>query len=232
MKITDSDLRWLRSNFPNLYYEANSQKILGELGFCAVYDNESGKITIADLTEETDFLIRDVFEVEICLDELDMNGWPKVYEVSEKYHRIAKKCEVPIIDLHIYPDDGACCLGITYRDSKQLCIKGFLHELVIPFFYRLSYTDQFGIDRARKDLWGEYSHGDTGQIEHLLEIMDIARHNPERNDLCPCGSGRKYKKCHLGEVESLQNCLRRVKHHLRESHMLPCLQDHPYWKRG
>ena len=154
MKITDSDIKWLRSDFPNLYYEANSQKILGELDFCAVYDNESGRMIIADLPEETGFLIRDVFEVEIRLDDIDVNGWPKVYEVGRKYRQIAKKCKVPIIDLHIYPKDGACCLGIKYRDNKQLGIKEFLHELVIPFFYRLSYTDKFGIDRARRDPLG------------------------------------------------------------------------------
>ena len=57
MKITDSDIRWLSSDFPNLYYEANSHKILGELDFCAVYDQESGKVAIAYLAEETDFLI-------------------------------------------------------------------------------------------------------------------------------------------------------------------------------
>jgi hypothetical protein len=209
MKITDRDIRWLRLHFPNLYYDANSHKILGELDFCAVYDQESGKVTIANLAEQTDFLIQDVFEIEIYLDDLDMNGWTKVFEVGGKYRRIAEKCEVPIIDLHIYPHNRACCLGLKYRDSKQLCIEDFLHELVIPFFYRLSYTDKFGIDRARKDLWGEYSHGLRGEIEHFLEIMDIARRNPGRNDLCPCGSDRKYKRCHLGQVESLQNSLRR-----------------------
>ena len=213
MKITDCDIGWLRSGFPNLYYEANSHKILGELDFCAVYDQESGKMTIANLAEETDFLIRDVFEVEICLDDLDWNGWPKVFEVGGRYRRIAEKCKVPIIDLHIYPHNRACCLGLKYRDSQQLCIEDFLHELVIPFFYRLSYTDKFGINRARKDLWGEYSHGFRGEIEHFLEIMDIARRNPGRNDLCPCGSDRKYKRCHLGEVESLQNSLRRIERH-------------------
>ena len=66
--ITNSDIksRWLSSDFPNLYYDADSHKILGELDFCAVYDQESGKVTIANLTEETDFLIRDVFEVRFA----------------------------------------------------------------------------------------------------------------------------------------------------------------------
>ena len=136
-----------------------------------------------------------------------------MFEVGGKYRRIAEKCEVPIIDLHIYSDNCACCLGLKYRDNTQLCIEDFLHELVIPFFYRLSYTDKFGIDRARNNLWGEYSHGDKGQIEHFLEITDIARRNPGRNDLCPCGSDRKYKRCHLGEVESLQSSLTRIERH-------------------
>ena len=156
MKITDRDIGWLRLHFPNLYYDAGSHKILGELDFCAVYHQESGKVKIGNITEETDFLIQDVFEVEICLNDLDWNGWPKVFEVGGKYRRIAEKCKVPIIDLHIYPQNRACCLGLKYRDSQQLCIEDFLYELVIPFFYRLSYTDKFGIDRG--------SEGPLGRI--------------------------------------------------------------------
>ena len=209
MKITDRDLRWLRLHFPNLYYDADSRKILGELDFCAVYDQESGKVTIAHLAEETDFLIQDVFEIEICVDDLDMNGWPKVFEVGGRHHKIAQENSVNTADLHFYSDDDNCCLGIKYGNNSGLRVETFLDDLVIPFFYRLSYTDKFGIDRAREDLWGEYSHGDRGEIEHFLEIMNIARHNPGRNDQCPCGSGKKYKKCHLGEVEFLKNSRRR-----------------------
>ena len=209
MKITDSDIRWLRLHFPNLYYDADSHKILGELDFCAVYDQESGKVTIAELAEETDFLIQDVFEIEIYVDDLDMNGWSKVFEVGGRHHQIAQENSVNTADLHFYSDDDNCCLGIKCGNNSGLRIERFFDDLVIPFFYRLSYTDKFGIDRARRDLWGEYSHGDKGEIEYFLEIMDIARHNPGRNDPCPCGSGKKYKKCHLGEVESLKNSLRR-----------------------
>ena len=51
-------------------------------------------------------------------------------------------------------------------------------ELVIPFFYQLSYTEKFGIDASRKDLWGEYSHGEKGRWEHLIEISNFAKQNP------------------------------------------------------
>ena len=204
MKIPNSDIKWLESRFPNLQYEEESQRIVGELDFCAAYDNESGKVIINDGLRKVNRLICDVFEIEICLSILDGNGWPKVYEVGRRHYQIAKKCNVEIIDLHFYSDDDTCCLGLKFRDNKILSIRDFLMELVIPFFYQLSYTEEFGIAASRKDLWGEYSHGEKGEWEHLIEISNFANQNPSRNDLCPCGSGKKYKKCHLGEVEYLK----------------------------
>ena len=79
MKINDSEIKWLKSHFPNLQYDEKSQKIVGELDFCAAYDKESGELRIENVADRMEFLIRDFFEVEICLDNLDMNGWPKVY---------------------------------------------------------------------------------------------------------------------------------------------------------
>ena len=203
MQMHESDIRWLASRYPNLYYEASPQKIVGELDFCAVYDNETGKLIIDPGNCETHHLIRDVFEVEICLGTLDGNGWPKVYEVGGRHGKIAKKCNVNVIDLHFYPDNS-CCLGLKYGGSRNLRLKGFLEHLVIPFFYRLAYTAQFGITASERNLWGEYSHGEVGIWEHRIELSAIAQRNPGRNEVCPCGSGKKFKKCHLGEVEALR----------------------------
>ena len=75
---------------------------------------------------------------------------------------------------------------------------------MVPFFYRLSYTDRYGLTAARNDLWGEYSHGDPGLREYLDEMLRIASNNPSRNRPCPCGSGSKYKRCHLDEVEEVK----------------------------
>ena len=204
MKITESDIKWLKFHFPNLQYDSEFQKIVGELDFCAMYDNESDKLIIRwDDTDSKRFLC-DVFEVEIRLDTLDTNGWPKVYEVGGRRRAIAKKWNVNIIDLHFYSDDARCCLGLKFKDNSHLNIRGFLEKLVIPFFFRLSYAEKFGVNASRNDLWGEYSHGGAGPREHFEEISNYAKQNPARNDLCPCGSGMKYKKCHLGEVESLK----------------------------
>ena len=210
MNIDEKGIRWLASQFPDLQYDAKSQKIVGELDFNAAYDNKSGEVVIGERGKETELFLSDVFEIEIYLENLDGNGWPKVYEVGGRQHEIAQKSKVKLIDLHFYSDDGNCCLGIKYGNNEGLRIESFLYDLVIPFFYRLSYTEEFGIAAARRDLWGEYSHGEAGPMEYQAELLNFEKQNLPRNDACPCGSGKKYKKCHLREVEFLTRILNRL----------------------
>ena len=207
MKISDDEIKWLKVNFPNLQYNEKSQKIVGELDFCAAYDDKSQEVIIGNLADETDFLIRDVYEVEIRLDDLDMNGWPKVYEVGKRHQKIAEKCNTDIIDLHINPADNSCCLGIKSPGNRAFRIETFFYERVIPFFYRLSYVEKFGIDASRNDSWEEYSHGDEGIKEYYADMINYAKSNLGRNDLCPCGSGKKYKRCHFNDIEPIKRHL-------------------------
>ena len=210
MNLTDGDTEWLRSFFPSLVHDQNAQRIVGELDFCVCFDNATNKIQIEglecdDAIRGSDSVICDVFEIEILLDaeSVDPNGWPKVHEVGGRYKAIAEKYGVDVIDLHFFPDSGACCLGIRYSQERNLTLERFLYNRVIPFFYRLSYTDRFGIEAARRDLWGEYSHGGNGVIEHAREMLSLNRRNPGRNEPCPCGSDIKYKKCCLDEVQTV-----------------------------
>ena len=207
MKLTANEIEWLESHLPGLQYESSSSKIVGELDILAAYNRESGKLKIGDDAKEMAGFIYDVFEIEIHLANLDENGWPKVYEVGGRYHQIAKKCNVNTQDLHINPDN-TCCLGIKDGGNRNFRIKEFFSGLVIPFFYQLSYTEKFGIDATRNDLWGEYSHGDKGLEEYEAEMMNIAKHHPKRNDLCPCRSGKKYKRCHMDQVEAVKRRVR------------------------
>ena len=210
MKITDKEIEWLGLHFPDLQYEADSQKIVGKLDFCAAYDNESGEVIIGGSVRQEERFIRAVFEIKIDLKTFDANGWPKVYEVGERYRQIAKKWDIEIIDLHVSSNDGMCCLGIKRGNSRTFSIINFLPKLVIPFFYRLSYTEKFGLSASQNDLWGEYSHGEEGLTEYLTEISIFAKQNPGRNALCPCGSGKKFKKCHQDAVDFLKRSARVV----------------------
>jgi len=210
MRPLVEDINWLRSWFPSLVFEPEAQRIVGELSFCACYEKTTGKVKIELLKpdrviRESDSFLCDAFEIEILLDaeSVGTNGWPKVHEVGGRYKSIAEKCNVGVIDLHFYLD-GTCCLGIRRSQERDLTIKRFICEIVIPFFYRVSYTDLFGIDATRNELWGEYSHGHEGYWEHEKEILNIGRRSLGRNAPCPCGSGVKYKKCCLDEVQAVE----------------------------
>ena len=197
LSVIESDLEWLRVNQPNLKYDPLQHRIVGALDFCAEYDQTSGLLTIGcdPAVRESCALLRDVFKIEIRMDPDSMmqNGWPGVFEVGGRHTRIAEKTGVHTADLHFF-DDGACCLGISYFPDRNLTIGRFVNELVVPFFYRLSYTDRFGINASRSDLWREYSHGIMGHCEYQKDVGEILA-SLGRNDPCLCGSGRKYKNC-------------------------------------
>ena len=199
--MRDTDLEWLASNFPELAYAPNDQRVTGQLRFCAEFDRDSGQLKLSGPSERQAIgtFVCDEFKVRIDLSCPGDNGWPQIYEVGGRCNDIAERSQCDMIDLHLF-EDGACCLGLKYATERNLTLERFILELVIPFFYRLSYLDRYGLSAAREDLWGEYSHGNAGVHEYQDEILQIASNNPGRNQLCPCESGLKYKRCHLDEV--------------------------------
>lgn len=207
MKLRPEDHKWLIRNYPDLLHDAEANVLVGEIGFCAAYDASIGKLRIGDDADrESPLYLCDYFSVRIELDNIDPRGWPNVFESGGRRLEIAERIGVDVIDLHFYGDDS-CCLGLLYYPEQHLTIDRFMIELVAPFFYRLSYAGKHGIEAARSDLWGEYSHGGMGVLEHRTELGWIASQRPGRNSACPCGSGIKYKRCHLDEVEAFMRDL-------------------------
>ena len=208
MKMNVENIDWLALHFPNLQYNAKLKKIVGELDFHAAYDSESGKLIMnREEAREVELYLYDAFEIEICLDVFNMNKWPKIYEVGGRHHQIAKQNNISLADLHFYTDDDNCCLGIEYGNKSGVAIEVYFYELVIPFFYRLSYIERFGIDDARKRLWDEYAHGTLGLKQYEMELFKIERQHPIRFGQCPCKSGKKYIDCHFSQVEYLKQKL-------------------------
>ena len=204
LSLRQADLDWLAASFPDLRYDPGAGVIAGELELRAAYDREQEKLCIGsdDVTVSMESYLRDSFPIRIELNALDQNGWPAVYEVGGRHARIEDRENLETIDLHFYPN-GACCLGLQLFADRRTTLKEFMDELVVPFFYRLSYTDVHGLIAARQYLWAEYSHGELGVREYLSDVADIARQGLGRNDPCACGNGRKYKRCHLGEVKRI-----------------------------
>lgn len=212
MRINQDDIIWLAYAFPNLIYDQNNEIIRGELDFCALYSKETDTLQVyfnqdcGNLTKG----ICDVFEIEIWLTKnlaLSAN-WPTVYEIGGRHESISKRLDIPLIDLHFYNGEQSCCLGIYFVPIVTTNIRSFILNVVIPFFYRLAYVDRFGLQAARDNLWGEYSHGEKGFIEYANEILELEQSNVGRNEPCPCGSRNKYKKCHLNEVKATASWLR------------------------
>ena len=200
-----TDLEWLASNFPELAYAPADQRIDGELRFCAAFDRNTGQMKLGDTDEHRAIgtFLCDAFKVRIDLGRPGDNGWPRVYEVGGRSFDIAEQNRCAMADLHFF-GDGACCLGLKYAAERDLTLERFISELMIPFFYRLSYTDRYGLTAAKVDLWGEYPHGVAGEIQYQDEILRLASNKPGRNHSCPCGSGLKYKRCHLDELEAVK----------------------------
>ena len=151
MNLRDTDLEWLASNFPELAYVPKDRSILGELRLCAAFDRDSGQLKLGDTEEHRAIgaFLCDAFKVRLDLGHVEVKAWPKVYEVGGRRFDIAERNQCGLIDLHFY-DDGACCLTLSFSEGRNPPLQRFILGLVIPFFYRLSYTDRYGIDRRQK----------------------------------------------------------------------------------
>lgn len=208
LELTNADIAWLGSRHPSLQLDPATETIAGELSFCAGYDRSDMQLYIEDRDLDgrlraMDSFICDVFEIDIRLDceTPNFKGWPRVYEVGGRSASIAAKYGAKLLDLHVEAD-RACCLGIRYTPERNRTLGRYLSELVVPFFYRLAYVDRHGMEAAKNELWGEYAHGYDGHEEHIRAMAEIDRRNEGRNRPCPCGSGTKYKRCCLAEVEA------------------------------
>jgi len=173
--------------------------------------NDDGKAPsfsgILDVCDETGNWY-DSFSVRLDTPVKYPYGVPRIYETGRLIERIA--------DRHVN-GDGSCCVSIDhvllYRASRGLTIYDFMQEFAYPYFANQLYFKAKGRYAA-----SEYAHGFAGVVQfykETLHIMDAAtakillssilnRTLPLRNDLCFCGSNRKFKQCHMKAAEYLQ----------------------------
>ena len=127
--------------------------------------------------------------------------FPRVIETSMKIPRIA--------DRHVNSDNTLC---LAVEPEEQSITKNgitflyFIEKVLIPHLARETYRCAKGVYPE-----GEYSHGNEGIWEYfetsmnqkdrkkiISELEEIVNNRwPGRNDLCSCGSGKKFKKCHM-----------------------------------
>ena len=176
LRIDESDIRWLWEHQPLLASGLSTSKIAGTIEISAYYDGHARRVVSNQYhsLHSHQSYIADQFAIEIRLDSLDSNGWPKVKEVGFRHQSVARRYGVPVTELHFYRN-GDACLGLAYPWDPPLTLENFVEGLVEPFFYRLSYADIYGLTAARNDLWPEYSHGSAGRQEHFEDIRRLSR---------------------------------------------------------
>ena len=86
-------------------------------------------------------------------------------------------------------------------------VSGFSAERIGPFEDAIGtlsrwyyFTDKYKEDQARHAKWK--AEQERRSVFHAGSTYLNPRRNTGRNDPCPCGSGRKYKKCCLAEENS------------------------------
>lgn len=200
MEIAPAEETWLRDKYPYLFYDKNAQRLIGDLPINCFWDNPN-LISRADgeAQSHTNFC-QGKFLIEIHLSKINPDsGLPETYETEGRHRKIAQNAS-PVIsqaDLHMNNDEGNCCLYVLSRyeeRSLKIDLKTFLEDYVIPFFYRLLYVEQYGLKKARKELWNERMHGKAGRVQADKEMWEkILLAHPE--DRCPCGRNSKSKNC-------------------------------------
>lgn len=159
-----------------------------------------GKIDVFDDSESVYF---DTFTIKITIPHKYPYAFPKLYELEDKIPKTA--------DRHVFTDSKACCLAIPQvieiEERKGISIFDFIKRYVLPYLANQLYYEN---NPDKKWANGEYKHGFEGIVQYYCEVLEVSTleelHKElknyleikvKRNDKCFCGSGLKYKKCHL-----------------------------------
>ena len=222
IKYSNEEFKKIKQWFPNLNYYENTKKIIGKIiiSFCRYQKKEEGvrlsKWEIAKCDTSCIDYIKNNFLIQIDFNQMDFQGYPKVYEISEKIENLAKALGKSIIDLHLYPKDKSCCLGINIEPSTTL--SDFILYDVYPYFVWQAYYSQY----KKIPPCGEYSHGVKGVMEAVQDYKEtMTSVNKIRvNETCPCKSGKKYKNCCLEKDKRKRHnlCIAKTRLHRMEKY--------------
>lgn len=135
---------------------------------------------------------------------------------------ICRREEVPWIeDRHVVGSGAAClCVSSEYRLHwpRGSDLTDFFNCFVVPYFARQAYYQTHGqwppgqershgaagIVESFSDTLSELGSPCVATIDRFLIVLASPGH-PKGSDPCPCGSGKKIRKCHRRLVWALRN---------------------------
>lgn len=159
--------------------------------------------------------------------------YPKEFPLLKDLSK-AFPCEA---DWHISPRDGDCCVcGIIEQEERArsgISILNFIDVYVLSFYANQLYKKHFGhykngeyahdVEGVWEALEEEFNTKDRKEIRRFLKEMKIKR---GRNTVCFCGSGVKYKRCHLDRKRIIENVIKRASSYttaLNNQQLFECL---------
>lgn len=193
--IFERDFVQVRDHFPHLTYEWNTEHktwcVTGELDIC-----------------DTEGVYWNTFGIVLLVPESYPHCIPVLIEKTEIIPRD--------IDWHVSPE-GICCMDIGHNliilSKKGINLTDFITNKVYSFFANQLY-------KLEKQCYAgeEYGHHLQGVMQYYKEELNLLtpdimvtfitrilnKSGIGRNAQCPCGSGKKVKKCHLITIEALK----------------------------
>lgn len=164
---------------------------------------------------------------EIILSDPELGEFDR-YKVSISFLKCYPYCFPKVIELsniipkvdyrHVNPD-GSLCLAVPPEErlvtKNGINFKFFLDKVLVPHLSRETYREKSGnypdgeYDHGNNGIWQFYFNR-LGKIDktHVISELSEIRNSkwPNRNERCVCGSGKKFKQCHLEiwrEIKSL-----------------------------
>lgn len=179
---------WLIKNQPELHYDEKQGKISGTILFTASWDGESFAINTMYNRSASEVVISDKYKITIELKYKTRwaplhgktaaipNRQPPAYTDRKRIENLIAKSMITqpctgLADLHIHPS-WELCTGFhpTHVTRRNFSIKEYIEETLIPWLYRTSYAEKYGLEKADKDLWPAYGHRE-GPTQYIAEMQ-------------------------------------------------------------
>jgi hypothetical protein len=136
---------------------------------------------------------------------------PVAYDAAQRFRAHPEK---DIKDRHL-STDGKCCLWLPplspWSATDPNALRGFLDQLVVFWDRQLIYDDSgkwpgpaYEHDHKGYLQFVEEQLGGDSKLSRVLAPVVLCGIPIGRNQHCPCGSHRKFKRCHLRTVEEIR----------------------------
>ena len=178
VKPSPQDVSAARGFYPDLAYCESDHSLRGRIYEEVAYNAELNAVATPPWRSDRErsmALLVDA-EIKVCLRYASslLFPWPPVYEMSGIAERVAARENVPLADLHVFPN-GAMCLSLELRPVGQFRLLEFLQELVVPALYRMAYAEKYGLRAAQSQLWPELPHDLGEAIDAQARLLDSAQ---------------------------------------------------------